>query len=213
MNALGEIGHTLRAIARRPSHRVAIVFTLALGLGANAAIFDAAERLHAAAPAVRSPEELAVLQLEYRRPDGSSQSFSNWSYPLWQGFVEGAGASLESAAYTPSPVQVNLGGTERATRAGVEIVSGNYFALLGVAPASGRVLGAADDRPDAPDVGVLGERLARAQFGSAEAALGKSVRLNDREFQVVGVVADGFRGLSERAELWVPMASAPKLTS
>jgi len=207
-----DLARVSRGIVRRPAHRIAIVFTLALGVAANAAILGAAGRLASAAPAISDPGSLVVLQLEYRQSGGDSKAVAAWSYPLWRAFVDGTRGRLETAAYTPNPIHVNLGGVEAAARARVEIVSGNYFALLGVPASAGRALQEADDRADAPDLAVASEALARREFGSTAAAVGRTVRLNDRVFTVVGVAGGGFTGLSERAELWVPMSSAPKLT-
>jgi hypothetical protein len=101
----------------------------------------------------------------------------------------------------------HIAGGEWPTRAGGELVSGNYFSVLGTRPFAGRLLGPDDDRgAGAQPVIVLGHDFWRRQFNGDAAVIGGSVRLAGRDFSVVGIAPRGFQGPAWRSDFWIPLA-------
>ncbi len=181
------------------------MFALALGLGANTALFSLCDRVLLRALPVRHPEQLVVLNVANERSD-SIQSFS---YPMYRelrdkntvfgGMIAQAGAEM-NAAYA--------GESEKAKG---ELVSGNYFETLGVRPWLGRLFTQADDRtPGAHPVAVLSYEYWQRRFGGDPAVVGGKLILNNHPMTIVGITPPGFYGtdLSEVTDIRVPMMMA-----
>jgi predicted permease len=123
---------------------------------------------------------------------------------------------LFSGVIGTSSAQINMvvdGRADLADAGDARFVSGDYFNVLGVPPAAGRVIGPADDTPNGPVVVVLGYRWWRSRFGGDPSVIGKSVRVNDVPATIIGVAAKDFRGtgLNGAAKLFVPLSQSPRL--
>ncbi|MQA91300.1 MAG: FtsX-like permease family protein [Gemmatimonas sp.] len=198
---INDLRYAGRALKRNPGFAAAAVLTLALGIGANAMVFGLMEATLLREPAVRSPETLAAV---YVCDPGESRC--NASYPDYLDYRERTTAFEDLAAYFGS--ELSVGTDTGAEVVGGELVSGNYFNLLGVSPARGRLLQPSDDDP-ASDVrvAVVSYEFWRGRLGGDPGAVGASVRINGVPFTVVGVVDPSFKGLrlGDSRSIWVPL--------
>jgi macrolide transport system ATP-binding/permease protein len=175
---------------------------MAIGIGANAALFSLANTLYLASLPVRDPDRLVLVTR------GGAPSYSNiFSYPLYRDVQERTTSFEGLIAF--APIEVLVGAGEGLTPVSGEIVTGNYFDVLGVPATLGRPLSPDDDRtPGAHLVAVIGDRLWRMQFGASRDVVGRGVMLNHRQYTIVGVAPAGFTGpiLDAGTQIWVPMA-------
>jgi predicted permease len=196
-----DVVHAFRLLARSPGFTAAAVLTLALGIGANAAIFSLADATLLRPLKVATPSELYMLKFSANYPD--FQSYRALDH-LFSGVIGISGSQMNVVAD---------GRADLADARAARFVSGAYFSVLGVPPAAGRVIGPADDQPNGPVVVVLGYRWWRTRFAGDPAVIGKSIRVNNVPATIVGVAAKDFHGTSlfESAKLFVPLSQAPRL--
>ncbi len=180
--------------------------SLAAGLALNILLVTIADAALARALPVRDPGRLVVLLLQRE-----SGLMHNFSYPDYRDLSERARALEGLVAY--GGVSGTLAGSGGAAAIEGEVVSGNFFATLGVPLHAGRALTRADDSAGAPPAAVVSEPLWRDRLGAAQLS-GQTVTLNGQPFTVVGVVASRFSGMQvgRKAEFWVPLAHARALT-
>ena len=212
---LQDFRYGLRMLAKNPGFTAVAVLTLALGIGANTAIFSLLDQVLLRSLPVAEPDRLVTLhEAEWRggwsTSDNSEMGYSYPHYkdvrdqiPLFDGVIARAGVLLSVTA---------AGTSERAQG---EIVSGNYFPVLGVRPALGRVLDAGDDGlPGASPFAVLSYGYWSRRFGANPQVVGQNVVLNSYPFAVVGVAARGFNGLlkGQNVDVFVPIAMKRDLT-
>jgi predicted permease len=191
-----ELRLTLRALARQPAFTLNATFSLALGIGATTAIFSLLDRAVFRRLPVRDPDRL-VLLYQPGPLDGSvssdEQGGPSFSYPLFRGLQRSQTGLAGLAGARRLDAHLAYGGD--ATTGVVHRVSGNYFDVLGVPPALGRVLGPDDDRvPGAHSVAVLGYAYWAARWGSDPGMLNRTIIVNGHPFTIVGVAARGFDG-------------------
>ncbi len=198
---LQDLRYALRTLAKSPGFSAAAILILALGIGANAAIFSLVDAVVLKPlPGVARPKELVDL------------TGATVSYPWYRSVRESTRAFDGLAAWRQRELAfVSAGVAERAVGA---VVSGNYFEVLGVRPSQGRVIVPADEE-SGDAVAVIAERFWRTRLGSDPAVVGKTIRLNGASFVVVGVAPGGFRGTSFglAPDLWVPIGSWPRLAT
>lgn len=217
MGILGQdLRYAVRIFAKSPGFSAVAVLTLALGIGANSAIFAVVDRVLIRPLPVRRPDRLVLL-----RSPGPSQGntwsdndeATSFSYPMYRALAERA--TVFEGLIGELPFQASIatrGGTE--TSAG-ELVTGNYFAVLGVLPTLGRVLTPADDRsPGGHPLVVLSHACWRRRFGGDPSIVGQTLRINDHLLTIVGVAAASFDGIQagRRADLFVPMMMKAQMT-
>ena len=208
-----DLRHAIRALRRNPGFALAAVLTLALGIGANTTIFSAVYAALLEAPPYPAPGELRLVTPVFDRGTQPPDTQEYWSYPMYQTFRRAATGAGEFAAFTPTPRRVNLAGEDAAQPVLVEMVSQPYFGILGLTPSHGRFFIPDEDlTPNAQAVAVLSDGLWRRAFGADPGVVGSTIRLDAAPFTVVGIAPPGFKGLSEQADLWVPMMMAPTLT-
>ncbi len=184
-----------RGLRRSPGFTVVAVLSLALGIGAGASIFSLVDALVLRpVPGVADPARVVEV---------TGESFT---YPATRDYIDAVG-SARLTGFAPRWVALTTGG--EAERVEVVAVTGDYFGVLGVRPARGRALGAADDEPGAPLAIVLSDAASRERFGGAADVVGRTVSLNGQAFTVVGVAPAGFRGtrLGTRPLGWVSVRS------
>ncbi len=198
-----DLAFAWRLLRKSPAFAAVSVLSLGLGIGANTAIFTLIKRSYLEALPVHDPERIVrIVRSNLVTPESSS-----FSYPLYR----------EMAA-TPSPfeglictsgarITMVAGDGAAAESLPIELVSGNYYQLLGVQPYLGRLLTQEDDRkPGAHPVIVLSYNYWRRRFASNPAIVGKTVRVNIYPMTVIGVSPPGFDGLSQG---WSPDAVVP----
>lgn len=194
-----------RALRASPGHTTAAALTMALGIGANVAIFSLVDALLLRpAPGVEDPEHVVALFTA----EGGAPSVS--SYVDFRDLEHSLTTLRGLAAF--KPMAMDLSASDTTERIEGMLVTARYFEGLGVEPVLGRFFLADEDRPpDQTPVVVLGWGLWQRRFGGSEEVIGREVRLNGRMFTVIGVAPAGFRGtlLSSRPEAFAPMAMQP----
>jgi predicted permease len=193
----------LRLLVSRAGFSAVVIATLALGIGANTALFGLVHAALFRAPAIRDPGSLVNLYTS--REDGSG--YGALSYPDFSDIAGARGAFEEVFGY--SGLMATRTGEGQAESVFGEIVTGNYFRALGVSPAVGRFFLAEEDRtPGTHPVVVLGYRYWQQRFGGDTAVVGREIFLGGRPFTVVGVAPAEFRGMLFRGfsvDVWAPV--------
>lgn len=202
-----DLRYAVRVLRRTPAFTGVAILSLALGIGANTAIFSLVNALLLRSLPVSHPGQLVLLT-----PIDKGNFEGNFAYPDYQrlrdrnqvfsGLI--ASGSLNRA-------DVIVGGF--AEQLNGEIVSGNYFSVLGVHAAAGRLLADDDDRLTAPPVAVISHRFSVQRFGGPGAALGKTVEVNGAPLAIAGVAPKDFYGEStgKAPDFWVPISLQMRL--
>ena len=215
-NLWNDIRFGLRMLAKSPGFTAIAVITLALGIGANTAIFSLMDQVLLRELPIQNPQELVILRAPgpatgHVSSDGDSTE--SFSYPMYKGLRDRNSVfSGILARYGFSASVASHGQTDRASG---EVVSGNYFDLLGVRPALGRVFTQDDDRvPGAQPVVVLSHSYWTRHFGGDPSVLNKVLLINNVEMTVVGVSQPGFTGVQvgKTPDLFVPMMMTKQMT-
>ena len=198
-----DFRYALRRLIRARSFTLAASLTIALGVGANSAIFSVVNAILLRPPvAVAEPERLVGLfTSDYSGPSYGSSSFAD----LDDFGKQGADVFSGVMGYSPRPAAV--GSDDNLERVAGEVVTHNYFQVLGTRMTLGRGFGP-EQRVRGEPVAVISHALWQRRFASDPAIIGKSLRMNAREFTIIGVAPAGFSG-SFRAlvsEVWVPAA-------
>ena len=200
MNGLrDDLRHALRVFWTAPSFALAAVLTLALGIGVNIAVFTVMHSALLASLPVKHPGELVTV---YTWTPKQGDHF-DFSYPLYVDLRESSGQLQGLAAYTSMGVGVASGGqTERVI---AELVTANYFQVLGVDLARGPGFSGDDERQGAAPVTIISPRLWQSMFNGDPGAIGKPLQVNGLAATVVGIAPASFTGFTrgEHADLWV----------
>ena len=178
-----DIRYALRALGRAPAFTTVVVLTLALGIGANTAIFSVVRGVLLKPLPHRDGDRLVYLRHSMDGPGGASIAFS---VPEVNDFREGANSLGGIAEF--SPWTLTLQEHDGAGRIAVGLVTGNYFEVMGLAPVLGRLTRPSDDGPGVPPVMVLTHAYWMKRFGGDSSTVGKPVRLDGRSVMVIGVV-------------------------
>jgi len=203
-----DLSFSFRTLRRSPLFTCAAVLSLALGIGANTAIFSLLNQVVLRSLPVRDPERLVLLHTEFKAQGSSSSdnSESVFSNPMYRDLGDRDTAFDGVIARMSGSVRLaNQGGTESAS---AEMVSGNFFQVLGVGAALGRVIAPADDTaPGAHPVVVLSHGFWSSHFAGSPAILNQSTTLNGHPFVVIGVAEARFQGITpgRLPDLYVPI--------
>ena len=213
---LQDLRYALRSLRKNPGFTAAAIFTLALGIGANTAIFSILDQIALRKLPVRDPDSLVVLDGPgaYRGASHQNSNFSTpFSYPMYTDLRDQA--STLSGMLARFPTGATLGDGKATRIANAELVSGNYFDVLGLEPAAGRLLHASDDKAKLQHpVVVLGWTAFQRDFGGSPSAIGRTILVNAHPMTVVGVAPKSFRSVQVGfvPDVYVPMAMKPALT-
>ncbi len=180
---LPDFRYALRSLRRAPGFTLAVVLTLGLGIGANTAIFSVVRGVLLKPLPHEDGDRLVYLRQSAGGLGGENVLFS---VPEILDFRQSAKSLGGIAEY--SGMQYVLQGDQDAIRISVGLVTGNFFSIMGLAPALGRLTSAADDGTSVPPVMVLTHQFWQDRFGADSAILGKTVRLNGQAVTVIGVV-------------------------
>jgi len=212
MNFMSDFRYALRTLARSPAFTVVVVLTLALGIGANTAIFSLTNQILLRLLPVKSPEQLVIL-------DGpgafQGRTFNNgtFSYPMYRDFRDQSPVFEGVIGRFPAPLTMIVNG--QAERVSGELVTGNYFDVLGVRARIGRTLTPDDDRtPGGHPVAVLSHNYWTRRFAANPAVLNQTITLNGMPMTIVGVAAAGFHGIvgDENPDVMVPVMMKAQMT-
>lgn len=198
----------LRSLTKYPLFSAVTILTLGLGIGANTAIFTVINAALLRPLPVSHPEELVTFE----RTTGSETT--DLSYPVYRHLREHNHAVRDLAASYTNLRHLRVNGSTADISVRIGEVSGNFFGLLGLTPAAGRLLVPRDNRDGAAEaVVVLSDAFWRRQFGGDPAVVGRTIALDHLPCVVVGVAPAGFRGLSASypLDLWCPIELGPRL--
>src|SRR5580765_5169959 len=202
-----DIGHGLRQIRRAPAVAAVLITTLALGIGANSAIFSVINAVLLKPFPAPDPDRVVVLSTAF--PEGASYVTSDQKFNLWRR----ENALLQDISGNRSSV-VNLTRIEQPEQVQATWVTDNYFRLLGIPLAQGRAFSADETLPHGRSVAVLSDGLWRRAFGADPRIIGKRISVSDLDYEIVGVAAAGVQTLSgDPVDLWLPLAIDPASTN
>jgi predicted permease len=202
-----DVVYAVRTLRRSPVFTAAAVLSLALGIGANTAVFSLLNQVVLRSLPVRDPQTLVLLHTGYNGPGSSSSddSESVFSYPMYRDLRDRDTAFSGVLGRMGTGVRVAWQGTTESARA--EIVTGSYFQTLGVGAAVGRLISPADDAvAGAHPVVVLAHQYWTARFGADPNVVNRTVAINGHPFVIIGVSAPGFASLVQGAtpKLFLP---------
>jgi len=195
-NVIRDVRYAMRSLARTPVFAATVIMTLALGIGANSAIFSIVDRLLLRALPFPNGEQLVVLHENGLKAPNMDVNPANWMD--WQR----ESRTFESFAAWTNRFPLALTGEGEPERLQNEAVSYEFFSVLGVKPLLGRGFTAEDDRPQARLTAVLAHSLWQRKFGSDANVIGKVVQLDGSPAEIIGVMPAGFHFLSPETQLW-----------
>ena len=211
-----DIRFGVRTLLKSPGFTAAVVLTLALGIGANTAIFTLIDAVMLRSLPVASPKQLYRLGdnnnccvMSGTQNDGS---FVLYSYPLYEHLRDHTPEFSELAAFSSylSDLSVRRGGAAESYQA--EFVSGNYFTMFGIRAFAGRLLVPQDDSPSSPPVAVMNYHTWQERFGLDPSIIGAMVNADGFPCTIVGVTPPGFYGdtlRSDPPDVWLPLVGEP----
>jgi predicted permease len=203
--AFRDFKYSLRTLARSPGFTVVAILTLALGIGANTAIFTLLDQILLRLLPVKNPQELVLLTMRGHHY-GSNWGGNAISHPMFRDFA--AHNDVFSDMFCRFPFDASLSFNGQAEHVQLELVSGTYFSTLGLNPYLGRVFTPEDDRlPDAYPYVILNYAYWKSRFSADPNIVGKTLILNNQSMTIVGVLQPGFDGveLGRSPKLFVPI--------
>jgi predicted permease len=224
---LQDVRYGWRMLRKSPAFTTIAVLTLALGIGANTAIFSLIDAVAFRSMPIADPQSLVVFHWQANH---KAETHGYSTYGDCDDHTEGAhpgGCSLPLPFFKEVQTQTSifshlaafagqqfdLSGNGPAKIVVGEFISGDYFETLGIHAHLGRLLALTDDAPEAPAVAVLNYGFWQSSFGGSATAIGKTVRLNGIPFTIIGVTEPKFDALTlvNKYEIWVPLAQRSKL--
>jgi predicted permease len=210
-NLLNDLRYTIRQLRKSPGFAITAILTLALGIGANTAIFSVVNALMLRPLSYPQPDRLGALITRWQSGEGAGDqdSADGEMYEM----ARDQAPAVTVAAYS-FPVGVNLRADSAVRYVIAQRVSAKYFDVLGTPPRLGRGFTKEDDLPNGPDVAILSNTLWRTAFHSDPNIIGHAILLKDAPYTVVGVLARGEQapqidlfglGATDPAELWTPL--------
>ena len=204
-----DIIYALRGLRREPAFTGFAVVTLALGIGANAAMFGVVDRLLLRGPDhVTDADRLVRFTATVQRPGMGEVTYAGLGYVVYDNFRKSNSKLFDGyAAYSSGGTSTfGRGQDSRKVRSGT--ATADFFPLLGVRPALGRFYGPDEDNTSSPaPVVVLGDAFWRSQYGADRAILGRPIVINGEPLTVIGVAPPGFTGVElGRVDIWMPMS-------
>jgi putative ABC transport system permease protein len=198
--------HSVRMMLKQPGFTSIAVLTLALGIGANTAIFSLMDKLIVRSLPIKEPSELVLLQ-GMASSDSQFKTFYLTEFS-WADYLDyRAKNQVFSNLTAMSQASVNLGSGDQMERVRAELVSDNYFETLGVRPSLGRdFLPDENKTPGAHPVAMISYSLWRSRFGGDPKVVGQTVQLNESSYTIIGVASSSFKGLEVESpvDVWIP---------
>jgi putative ABC transport system permease protein len=204
-NLIRDLRFALRTMARKPGFTAIAIIIMALGIGANTAIFSLVRAVLLRPLPFANPERLAMVWEDAAFVGFPKNTPAPANYADWKTRNE---VFEDMAAVTNR--DFNLTGDGEPEKVYAYGVTASFFPLLGVEPALGRVLAPADDRPEAGKVVVISYPLWQSRYGGDTGIIGRDILLDDEKHTVVGVMPRGFQFLDPEVRLWVPAALTPR---
>jgi putative ABC transport system permease protein len=207
-----DLRYALRMLEKSPGFTAVAVLTLALGIGANTAIFQLLDAVRLRTLPVKNPQELASVRIDQRHgASGSSNGrYSDLTYAMWEQIR--AQQQAFSSLFAFSPTEFNISPSGQIHNVEALWVSGEFFEALGVEPALGRLLTAADDHPGCGSSGVvISNSFWQHEYGGDRSVVGRNVSINRHPFQIIGVAPAGFYGveMGRYFDIAAPLCAEP----
>lgn len=200
---LQDVRYGIRALSSKPGFTVVAVLTIALGIGANTAMFTVVNAVLLRALPYPHPEQLVRITADLR---GTNIPDIGLSVPELTDYREKLEAIDQIAGVWP--ISANVTGTDQPERVEALLASANYFTLLGAQPQLGRVFGPEDEIPGITEIAVISDALWRRSFGGDPKALGQKIRIDNDVYTIIGVMPSGFRHpgrtVAAEVDLWAP---------
>src|SRR5262245_48772497 len=200
-----DVLYALRTLAKSPAYAALSILTLALGIGANTAIFSVVNGVLLKPLAYPHPEQLELISSTFPR-----LNFDRFwvSLPEWAEFKERTRAFQEVGGYRVTAA--NLGAPERPRRVNMMLVTPELMTTVGVSPLRGRHFNADDSRPGAENVAIVSYATWQSDFGGADSVVGTVVPINGSSTRIIGVMPSGYDVHDERIEVFLPLTIDPK---
>jgi putative ABC transport system permease protein len=213
-NLLRDLRHAFRLLRLSPGFTIVAVLTLALGIGANTAIFQLIDSIRLRTIPVKDPQELGTVRIADRHwgSGNFSGQYSQLTFPMWEQIKKRQEGFSSIAAWGEQSFNLANGGEVHFAK-GIWI-SGDFFRVLGMQPFLGRLLSAEDDQPGCPASGVdISYAFWQRNFGGDPSVIGKRVTLDGNSFEVLGITPPGFNGISvgNTFDVVVPVCVEPIL--
>jgi predicted permease len=219
---LQDLRYALRMLRRSPGFAAVVIITLALGIGANTAIFTEIDAVLLRSLPAADPQHLVILEwsaqnkakIESRSSYGDCTQDCSFSVPFF-GALRSSSRTLSNLAAFAGPIEVNFSGNGPANMTRGLFVSGDYFQTVGQSVFLGRTLGPADDSQSAPPTIVLDYGYWQRAFGGDVSVVGRVVRLNNVDATVVGIASLGFKSLTpgKHQDFFMPLSLAKRVQS
>ena len=227
---LQDIHFGLRMLRKSPGFAAVAILTLALGIGANTAIFSLIDAVMLRALPVENPSKLVLLKWSARNapnihgymnsgdcplnvmPGAANPYGCSFSEPRFREIAQ-ADIFAATTAFANSG-RLNLTGNGTATVINGQLVSGDFFRTMGLKAAAGRLFEAADDKPSAAAVAVLNYGYWQSAFGASRDVVGRTIELNNVPFTIIGVAEQRFTGITPGSDydVWLPLSDAQRIT-
>lgn len=200
-----DLRYGARMLAKKPGFTLLIIITLALGIGANTAIFSAVNAVLLRPLPFEQPEQLVMA---YTSTPQEERNFV--AYPDLQDWQQQSQSFSQLAGFVPQ--SVNLTGRGEPARLVGGFATANFFALLKVTPLLGRDFQTGEDKPGAAGVAILSYGLWQTRFGADAQVIGQTVTLNNQPFTIVGVLPAEFAFPQSEVEVWMPLPFYPNFS-
>jgi len=213
MGLLGDLRYALRSLAKSPGFAAVAVLSLALGIGANTAVFSMLDDVLLHLLPVKNASQLVELR-GVGQHYGNNSGMNALSYPMYADFRDRNQVFSGTLSRSQFPVSVSFGGRNERTMG--ELISGTYFPVLGVQPALGRLFTPEEDRtPHGPPLAVLGYDYWKTRFGGDPSIIGRQLVVNDHQLTVIGVAEKGFDGVERlfSTGIYIPMMMAGEVNT
>lgn len=197
--------YALRSLRRNPGFTATVLLTLGVGIGTNAAIFNLLHAVVLRSLPVPDAQQLRLLSVVRNGKDDEAI----FSYPILVEMQTVLGDKAGAAGYSSiAPMRANIGNGD-SEQAGVQLVSGNFFRVLGVTSQAGRLLSVQDDTTNGTYPTVISGAYWSSRYGRDPSVIGRTVTLNDTSVTIVGVAPDSFFGLQpgSRPAYWLPVSA------
>jgi predicted permease len=203
-----DVRFALRTFRRAPGFTAIAVLTLAVGIGANTAIFSAVNALLLRPLPFAEPDRLMTLGITVpARGAIPARTNSSWSFPKFEVLRDAQTVFSDVTVWLSTQFTVRVG--DEAVRESGEFIDSRYFPTLGITPAFGRNFLAEEDHLGGPRIAVVSDAMWHRVFNADSTVLGRTMSVDGSSYTIIGVMPEGFGGLSGDASFWIPVGAGP----
>lgn len=205
-STLADVRQSFRMMRKSPGFAAIAIAALALGIGANTAIFTVVNRVLLQPLPYPQPDRIVKLCRQY--PNGQSCSNSIPKYMVWRN----SNVFSVMALYDQGGPGLNLSTGDRPVQIKALHISADFFKVFGASPMRGRTFSASEDTPNGPKTVIVSEKLWKSHFGSDPQMIGKTIMLNGESYSVIGLMSASFVA-DPPADVWIPLQADPASTN